>query len=107
MPHRGEWNELNNKLVAFWKGRAEAKPERLSRFSALVDGCQSVGIDKATGDLKSLVEGLPGMQGPAKNANAAIWKLRNDRAHRTATHTPDCHTEREPGARHDLIRQQA
>jgi hypothetical protein len=89
MPHWGEWTELNNKLVAVWKGRAEAKPERPSRFSALVDGGQAGGIDKAAGDLKSLLEGLPGMQGPAKNANDAIWKLLNDRAHRMATHTPD------------------
>jgi hypothetical protein len=75
--------------VLFWSGRAEGKPERSSRLPSVVEGWRSVGADKAGGPWKALVEGLPGMQGPARNGNDALWKLRNDRAHRMATHTPD------------------
>jgi tetratricopeptide (TPR) repeat protein len=85
MPHWGEWTDLANKLVLFWSDRLDGKPERPTRFPALVEGWR-LGAMKRDGD--ALLMGLPGMQGPARNLNDALWKLRNDRAHRMGTHTP-------------------
>ncbi|MEN9798853.1 MAG: hypothetical protein RL653_2549, partial [Pseudomonadota bacterium] len=91
MPHWGEWTQLCDKLVAFWQGKAEGKPERASRFPSLVEGWAAVGREKS-----ALAATLPGMQaGPARNINDALWKLRNDRAHRMATHTPERAEEEE------------
>ncbi len=92
MPHWGEWVDLCKKLCAFWQGRSEGKPERDTRFPSLVAGWMAVGVDawaKKAPAWAGRLTGVPGMQGPATNASDALWKLRNDRAHRMATHTPD------------------
>ncbi len=100
MPHWGEWTELAKKLELFWSGRADSKPERPTRFPALVRGWRTGAIEPDSEALRPLLTDLPGLQGPARNPNDALWKLRNDRAHhRMGTHTPDRDDEEQRLAR--------
>ena len=85
-PHWGEWATLNQKLCRFWD---DPRAEHQTRFPAIVRGWRVVGDGKAQGEWSNLLKGIPGTQGPARNANDALQKLRNDRAHRMATRTPE------------------
>ena len=92
MPHWLEWTRLCTQLCSFWQGHfPEARPERETRFPRLVDGWRVVGRTKrpGPGPWLDLLVGLRGQQGAATGANDAVWKLRNDRAHRMATRTTD------------------
>lgn len=93
MPFWGTWSALADRLSEYWNGQfPEERPSRESNFPALVRAWQEVNRRKApaTADgWSSLLEGLPGSSGKAVSANGAVWKLRNDRAHRMATRTAD------------------
>jgi tetratricopeptide (TPR) repeat protein len=91
MPHWGEWQSLAARLVLFWQRELAEKPERESLVPALCAGWKEVGqVGKGlTLDTRwrGMLARLDGLQGPARSANDAIQKLRNDRAHRAATKT--------------------
>ncbi len=92
IPHWGEWTLLCDQLSSFWSGHfPEEKPERPSRFEALVEGWRAASRRKGKGDpvWEKAFAGLPGMGGPAISPNDALWRARNDRAHRMATRTDD------------------
>ena len=90
LPHWNEWTLLADRLCQFWSGRLQERPERETHFPHLVAGWQEV---NRHGKLPKghawtdLLAGLPGLQGPAQSPNDALWKARNDRAHREATRT--------------------
>ncbi|MDP2339509.1 MAG: zinc ribbon domain-containing protein [Deltaproteobacteria bacterium] len=93
LPHWGEWSVLADQLCAFFGGAFDEKPSRPARFPALVSGWRSAnpgGKKAVVLDVVgvTIVRGLPGLAGPARGPNDALWKLRNDRAHRMATRTP-------------------
>ena len=91
LPYWGEWSLLADRLCKFWSGDwSEARPERTTHFPHLVAGWLEV---NRHGKLPkghawtALLAGLPGLQGPAQSPHDALWKARNDRAHREATRT--------------------
>lgn len=90
MPHWGEWLNLCRHLVKFWQPQTKSSvesPERRTFFPHLVDGWRSLTQDQPA--WTPLLANLPGLQGPACDVYDALQKLRNDRAHRQATRTPD------------------
>ena len=96
MPHWGEWSVLADKLAKFWSGHfPEARPERASHFPELVSGWLEVNrtaTPKRDDPWQALLPELRGNNASAlraTSANDAIWKLRNDRAHRQATRVAD------------------
>ncbi|MCA9669871.1 MAG: tetratricopeptide repeat protein [Myxococcales bacterium] len=95
VPHWGEWTSLTHALCKFWSG-AGAEGERAERptaFPELVRGWQKVASVRRGGDSASetLLAGLGGVQDQrqARTLNDALWRLRNDTAHRAATRTID------------------
>ena len=86
MPHWGEWAVLADSLASFWSNKASQPPG----FPAVVSGWLEVNRRKVALGVdpwRGLLSGLPGLDSSqARSANDAVWKLRNDRAHRTATH---------------------
>lgn len=101
MPHWNEWSLLCDQLSCFWGRIARGAPERNTHFHALLLGWQTVNDPKGYKypRWKPLLDGLPGNSGPARSANDAVWKARNDRAHRMATATFDDAAERQLLAR--------
>jgi tetratricopeptide (TPR) repeat protein/energy-coupling factor transporter ATP-binding protein EcfA2 len=91
-PHWYEWSMLCDKLAAFWSGEdGQARPERETHFPALVRGWKAVNRKKGglPAAWASALENLPGLEGPARNPNDALWKARNDLAHRRGTRTAE------------------
>ncbi len=91
-PHWSEWSVLCDRLATFWSGEdGKAQPDRETYFPDLVSGWKEVNRKK--GALPSAwaaaLEGLPGLAGLARNPNDALWKARNDLAHRRGTLTTD------------------
>ncbi|MDG4584377.1 MAG: hypothetical protein P9E67_09895 [Candidatus Competibacter sp.] len=90
MPHWGEWLNLCRHLVKFWNPKSKPSagdPERQTYFPQLVDGWRSLSQDRLA--WAPLLADLLGLQGQARDVYDALQKLRNDRAHRQATRTPD------------------
>ncbi len=87
MPHWGEWSVLADKLTKFWNGDYPgAKPERLSRFEWLLTAWNLFSKGNGSrGPWADVLAKLPGLQGPARSLNDALWKARNDAAHRRTT----------------------
>ncbi len=87
-PHWGEWSGLCKVLCAFWGKRRGDGPLRGTHFEVLARGWRAVGVELP--DREPLIQGIPGQNGPAQNANDAIWTLRNHWAHlRQGTRTPE------------------
>lgn len=82
MPHWFEWYALNNKLAKFWLRRTPIKPTRTSRFPGLVENWIAV-AKKWDGEP---IQAPSNSASQASNPFEAIWKLRNDVAHRSGTH---------------------
>ena len=96
MPHWQEWSVLADKLAKFWSGHfPEARPNRKSHFPELVAGWLQVNRTAPPKRSDPWADALAGLRGNnasatrATSANDAIWKLRNDRAHRQATRVAD------------------
>ncbi|MBL4844447.1 MAG: AAA family ATPase [Planctomycetes bacterium] len=84
-PSWADWADLCDRLARFWRGRSEP---RGSRFPGLVAGWGVVGAKRGgiPQGWEALLEGLPGLgEQPARSANEALWRARNDLAHRRAT----------------------
>ncbi|MEA3642580.1 MAG: tetratricopeptide repeat protein, partial [Lamprobacter sp.] len=91
LPHWYDWGLLCDQLAKFWSGRLQERPERASAFPNLVAAWLEVnrhGKLPRNHPWRELLAGLPGLQGPsAQSLNDALWKARNDRAHRESTRT--------------------
>ncbi|NVZ08222.1 hypothetical protein HW932_02975 [Allochromatium humboldtianum] len=92
-PHWYEWSHLCDRLCQFWSNGLQEHPERETHFPHLVAAWQEVNRSKKLPKdhpWLALLAGLPGIQGPAAHSpNDALWKARNNRAHRNATRTVD------------------
>ncbi len=89
-PTWGDWVSLGRRLCLFWS-RNRTRP---AFFPRLRDAWMAVGVKNADSRWRNLLKGLPGLTGtPARNAIDAIQRIRNDRAHRTATLTADLESD--------------
>lgn len=99
LPHWKEWVDLCTSLAKYWRGDyPTARPQRQSRFPSLVEGWLEGAFARNARKLprwEGLLRGLPGGQGPARNAIDAFWTVRNRRAHAEGTRTDDDSRERE------------
>ncbi len=92
MPHWREWTVLCDRLCGYWLGHFPgSRPSSPTRFPTLVEGWREVNRRRrpSRGPWVPLLEGLGGLEGPARSAHDALWRARNDRAHRQGTRTPD------------------
>ena len=87
MPHWGEWSELARKLTKFWKKHwPTSLPERPSHFEWLPEAwARFADHDHSDKIGKNDLPRLRGLSGPAQSLNDALWKVRNDSAHRRTT----------------------
>ncbi len=91
-PHWTEWSVLCDRLATFWSGEdGKAQPDRDTYFPALVKGWKEVNRKKGAlpPGWAGAIKNLPGLEGLARNPNDALWKARNDLAHRRGTLTAD------------------
>lgn len=91
-PHWWDWSTLCTQLCQFWRGELADRPERDTHFPGLARGWREVnraGRPPKSSPWFPLLQDLPGLQGPAQSANDALWKARNDHAHRQTTRTLD------------------
>ena len=99
LPHWGEWSLLCDRLCQFWSARLQERPERDTHFPHLVAGWLEINRQGRLPKKHSWVELLadfPGLQHEvAWSPNDALWRARNERAHREATRTVDEGAERE------------
>ncbi|NEX22931.1 tetratricopeptide repeat protein [Thiorhodococcus mannitoliphagus] len=98
LPHWYEWNVLCDQLSKFWSGHLQERPERSSVFPGLVAAWLEVNRHKKLPlqhPWSELLAGLPGVDGPARSLNDALWKARNDLAHRETTRTLEDGEERD------------
>ena len=84
MPHWGEWSILASALANYWQ-----RPDKTPAFPQLAANWLRVNNTKPRSEWQTLLQNCPGHKGRALSPNEAIWKLRNDRAHRQATQTED------------------
>jgi hypothetical protein len=92
-PSWADWSDLCSRLTSFWRKGGTA---RASRFPRLVAGWREIGSLKGGRQpgWEALLEGLPGLgDRPARNANEALWRARNDLAHRRATRSARSHDD--------------
>jgi tetratricopeptide (TPR) repeat protein len=86
MPHWQEWSTTADRLARHFSSGGHH-----SRFAALAEGwgrVSNLGNSK-TPLGANLLAALPGNNGHARSLNDAVWKARNNRAHRMATRTSD------------------
>jgi hypothetical protein len=91
LPHWGEWKNLADSLARYLQGFLDQKPGGPPYFPALVQGWWSIShpskADKQAWE--PLLAQMPGLSSPAAPSLVeALWKARNDRAHRLTTRTP-------------------
>jgi len=93
-PHWSEWVAVADALCKYWDGRYATKPAQPPRLPDLIAGWRIFSWRKPgappSGPWGSLLDGLPGLTGDqARGPLVALWKIRNDRAHRRGTATRD------------------